>query len=127
MPLEKTILVVEDTADIRATLRHFLLLNGYRVAEASSGQEAVDFVEQQCPDLILMDLNMPHMDGLQATERIRQCREICQRVPIIAITAFDTYGMRDAALAAGCNDYLLKPIDLTQLEQTIRQILADDL
>ena len=126
MLTEKTILVVEDTEDIRSTLRHFLLLNGYRVAEATSGQEAVDFVEQQCPDLILMDLNLPHMDGLQATERIRQCREICRRVPIIAITAFDTYGMKDAALAAGCNDYILKPIDLAQLEQTIRQILATD-
>ena len=126
MLMEKTILVVEDSDDIRATLRHFLLLNRYHVLEAINGQEAVEFVEQQCPDLVLMDLNMPFMDGLEATERIRRCRDLCERVPILAMTAYDTYGMREAAIGAGCNDYILKPIDLAQLEKTIRQILATD-
>lgn len=125
MVTEKTILVVEDSEDIRATLRPFLLLDGYRVAEAVNGQEAVEFVEQQCPDLILMDLNMPFMDGLEATERIRQCREVCERVPILAMTAYDTYGMKEAALAAGCNDYVTKPLDFDELGRTIRQILME--
>ncbi|HEV2707560.1 MAG TPA: response regulator [Pyrinomonadaceae bacterium] len=119
----RTILIVEDSDDIRITLRLYLLTEGYHVLEAINGQEAVEFVQQQCPDLILMDLNMPHMDGLEATERIRQCRDLCERVPILAITAFDTHGMRDAALEAGCNDYLLKPLDLTQLGQTLRRML----
>ena len=120
----KTVLVVEDSDDIRTTLRHFLQMKGYAVAEAVNGQEAVDFVDRRCPDLILMDLNMPVMDGLAATERIRQCREICKRVPIIAATAFDTYGMKEAALAAGCTDYILKPIEFEKLDEMIRLILV---
>ena len=116
---EKTVLVVEDSTDIRTAIRFFLLSSGYRVLEAVNGQEAVELVEQRCPDLILMDLNMPHMDGLEAARRIRQCRDMCGRVPIIAITAYDTYGMREAAIEAGCNDYVLKPIDLTELEKVI--------
>ena len=119
----KTILVVEDSDDIRTTLRHFLQMRGYAVAEATNGQEAVEFVERRCPDLILMDLNMPVMDGLAATERIRQCREICNRVPILAVTAYDTYGMKEAVLEAGCNDYILKPIEFDRLDDMIRLIL----
>ena len=120
----KTILVAEDSNDIRTTLKHFLQMRGYAVAEAANGQEAVEFVEQRCPDLILMDLNMPVMDGLAAVERIRQCREICKRVPILAVTAFDTYGMKEAALEAGCNDYILKPIEFDKLDEMIRLILT---
>ena len=119
-----TIMVAEDFDDTRTLLRRALELRGYRVVEAHDGLEAVELVEQQCPDLILMDLNMPHLDGLAATERIRQCREICQNVTIVAITAHDTYGMREAALEAGCNEYLTKPIDLERLESIVDGILA---
>ena len=117
-------MVAEDFDDTRTLLRRALELRGYRVVEAHDGLEAVELVEQQCPDLILMDLNMPHLDGLAATERIRQCREICQNVTIVAITAHDTYGMREAALEAGCNEYLTKPIDLERLESIVDGILA---
>ena len=123
---ESTILVVEDSDDIRATLRTFLQVSGYRVAEAANGREAVEFVQRRCPDLILMDINMPVMDGIQATERIRQCKDACERVPILAITAYDTYGMEEAALEAGCDDYILKPVDFTRLEKTIELMLAPD-
>ena len=119
-----TIMVAEDFEDTRTLLRRALELRGYHVVEARDGLEAVELVEQQCPDLILMDLNMPHLDGLAATERIRECRALCQQVTIVAITAHDTYGMREAALEAGCNEYLTKPIDLERLENIVDSILA---
>ena len=122
----KTILLVEENDDSRASMTRFLLTNGYHVVEAVNGQEAVKIVRQKCPDLILMDLNMPLMDGLAATTQIRKCRDVCERVPILAITAHDTYGMREAALEAGCTDYLLKPIDFDYLERVVAGILATD-
>ena len=122
-PKPYTIMVAEDFDDTRAMLRRALEMNGYRVVEASNGQEAVELVWQQCPDLILMDLNMPEMDGLAATEQIRQCKEICKEVTILAITAHDTYGMKEAALEAGCDGYLSKPLDFEHLQKIIDRIL----
>ena len=119
-----TIMVAEDFDDTRTLLRRALELRGYRVVEARDGLEAVKLVEQLCPDLILMDLNMPHLDGLAATEQIRECRELCQTVTIVAITAHDTYGMREAALAAGCNEYLTKPIDFERLGSIVDSMLV---
>ena len=119
-----TIMVAEDFDDTRTILRKALETNGYLVMEASNGQEAVDLVWKQCPDLILMDLNMPLLDGLAATEQIRQCKELCQDVTILAITAYDTYGMKEAALEAGCDGYLTKPIDLDNLQKIIDRILV---
>lgn len=96
---------------------------GYRVVEAADGREAVELVAGECPDLIVMDLNMPVMDGLAATERIREMKDRCGNIPVEAVTAFDTYGMRDAALEAGCNAYLLKPLDLDELESVVAGLL----
>ena len=118
-----TILIAEDSADTRAVLRHALASYGYQVVEAGNGGEAVELAQSECPDLVLMDLNMPVMDGLAATERIRELREKCGDVPIVAATAFDTYGMREAALEAGCNAYLLKPLDLDELALIIAGLL----
>ena len=117
-------MVAEDFDDTRTILRKALETNGYLVMEASNGQEAVDLVWKQCPDLILMDLNMPLLDGLAATEQIRQCKELCRDVTILAITAYDTYGMKEAAIEAGCDGYLTKPIDLDNLQKIIDRILA---
>lgn len=119
-----TIMVAEDFDDTRIILRKALEMNGYLVMEASNGQEAVDLVWKQCPDLILMDLNMPLLDGLAATEQIRQCKELCKDVTILAITAHDTYGMKEAALEAGCDGYLTKPIDLDNLQKIVDRILV---
>jgi len=119
-----TVLVAEDSADTRAVLRRALDSYGYRVVEAADGREAVEVALSQCPDLVLMDLNMPIMDGLAATERIRELREKCGDVPVVAATAFDTYGMREAALEAGCNAYLLKPLDLDELAEVVERLLA---
>lgn len=120
----KIVLVAEDSADTRAVLCRALASWDYRVAEAADGREAVAVARTVCPDLVLMDLNMPVMDGLAATERIRQLRDECGDVAIIAVTAFDTYGMREAALEAGCNAYLLKPLDFDELESVIAGLLA---
>lgn len=117
-------MVAEDYADTRTMMRKLLEMNGYEVVEAANGQEAVELVRQDCPDLILMDLNMPLMDGLAATEQIRECRDLCQNVTILAITAHDTYGMKEAALEAGCNGYLTKPIDFDHLQKVINRILV---
>lgn len=79
--------------------------------------------ESACPDLILMDLNMPVIDGLVAAQRIRASRAACQHVPIITITAFDTYGMKEAALEAGCTGYIAKPVDFDQVQKVLRRAL----
>jgi two-component system, cell cycle response regulator DivK len=118
-----TILVAEDFDDTRILLKRVLLSGGYRVVEAVNGREAVEYVKQDCPDLILMDLNMPEMDGLEATEQIRECRELCKDVVILAITAHDTYGMKEAALEAGCDGYLTKPIDFDRLDTILGRLL----
>ena len=118
-----SIMVAEDFDDTRKMLRRMLENSGYQVVEATNGQEAVELVWEQCPDLILMDLNMPLLDGLAATEQIRQCKEVCKNVTILAITAHDTYGMKEAALEAGCDGYLTKPIDFDHLQKIIDRIL----
>jgi len=96
--------------------------HGCAVVEAGDGVEAVDVAERERPDLILMDGGLPLLDGLAATERIRAHGEL-DAVPIIAVTAFDTYGIREAALEAGCQDYLLKPLGPGALERALRAAL----
>ena len=118
-----TVMVVEDYDDSRRMLTQFLVLAGYHVVEASNGREAVELVRRRCPDLILMDMNMPHLDGITATEQIRQCRDLCSKVAIVAVNAYDTEGMKEVAFRAGCNEYIKKPIDFDQLEKTISRIL----
>jgi CheY-like chemotaxis protein len=119
-----TILLVEDSDDSRQMLRLTLESWGYRVTEAHDGREATEAARERCPDLILMDLNMPRMDGLAAAKFIRDCREPCRDVPIVPITAFDVYGMREAALEAGCNDYIAKPINYKVLDATVRRLTS---
>jgi CheY-like chemotaxis protein len=119
-----TVLVVDDFDDARLTLRRLLERRDYRVVEARNGQEAVELVRQSCPDLILLDLNMPQMDGLEAAKQIRACRDLCAKVPIVALTAYDTYGMKEAAIEAGCDDYLTRPIDFEQLDRVLQRYLG---
>jgi len=119
----KTVLVVDDSDETRWMLLRMLQGEGYSSLEARNGVEALAKVDEHSPDLIIMDLNMPHLDGLTTTERIRQYRDRFG-VPIIAITAFDTYGMKEAAIEAGCNEYLQKPLDLDQLNNVLRQHLG---
>ena len=120
-----TVLLVDDVDDNRSMLRRMLQVNDCRVVEAINGQEAVEIAREKCPDLILMDLNLPQMDGLEATRLIRECKESCRDIPIVAITAHDTYGIKEAALEVGCNGYLTKPIDFDELERVLRFFLPE--
>jgi two-component system, cell cycle response regulator DivK len=120
----QTILVVEDFEDNRFMLRRLLEMSGYRVVEAVNGEQAVEAAERERPDLILMDLSLPKLDGLAATRRIRE-QDGAARVPIIAVSAHDTTDFHSDALAAGCNEYVTKPIDFYQLEELLKRLLGN--
>ncbi len=116
------VLVVEDFEDNRFMMRRLLELTGYEVIEAVNGEEAVILADTERPSVILMDLSLPMLDGLAATRRIREHPEL-QKVPIIAVSAHDTMDFHADALAAGCNDYVTKPVDFDQLEQVLTRLL----
>jgi CheY-like chemotaxis protein len=117
------ILVVEDSEDNREILRYVLRASGYGVLEATNGEQAVDICREKHPDLILMDLSMPVLDGYGAAEQIRRLNEF-DNTPIIAVSAHATMDYRAKALAGGFNDYLTKPIDFSQLETLLHRYLA---
>jgi len=118
-----TVMVVEDFEDNRFMMRRLLEMSGYRVLEAVNGEEAVASAERERPDLILMDLSLPLLDGLSATRQIRALEGLGQ-IPIIAISAHDTTDFHADALAAGCNEYVTKPIDFDQLDGLLQRLLA---
>ncbi len=117
------VLLVEDTEDNRMMMRRLLELSGYEVSEAINGVEAVRAAENETPNVILMDLSLPVVDGLSATRRIRQLPDLA-RVPIIAVSAHDTADFHAEALAAGCDAYITKPIDYSELEDLITGLTA---
>jgi CheY-like chemotaxis protein len=114
------ILIAEDHPDSRDALRTLLEVHDYRVEVAADGREAVERARAKHPDLILMDIMMPVMDGFEATRALRANPEFAQ-VPILALTAMD--GARELVLAAGCDDYLPKPIDVRTFVDRIRSWL----
>jgi CheY-like chemotaxis protein len=113
-----TIMVVDDNEDLRDMLRYMVEKLGYGVVEAKNGQEAVELARHRCPDMILMDLSMPVMDGLAATRLLREIEEMCH-VPIVAISANRREQSQADALAAGCNEYLTKPVNFHQLHNLL--------
>jgi two-component system cell cycle response regulator DivK len=117
------ILVVEDAEDNRDMLSRRLQRKGHRVVQAADGQEAVEMAARERPDLILMDVSLPVMDGLEATRRIRAHAET-QAIPIIAVTAHAMSDDRDRALRAGCDDYHPKPVELSRLLAQMEALLA---
>lgn len=118
----RLVLIVEDYADTRLMLRLLLEGEGYAVVEAADGRQAVEEARRQCPDLILMDLHLPGVDGVEATRIIREMSEMCA-VPVIAVTAMDPDECRQRAILAGCNDFILKPPDPELLLRKIRALL----
>ena len=117
-----TVLLVEDTEDNRFMMRRLLEMSGYRVIEAMNGEEAVRLAKRESPQLILMDLSLPVIDGLAATRLIRKLPEF-EATPIIAVSAHDTSDFQSEAIGAGCNSYVTKPIDFNELEELISQLL----
>jgi CheY-like chemotaxis protein len=118
-----TVLLVEDTEDNRHMMRKLLEMSGYRVLEAINGEEAVKTASRETPQIILMDLSLPLIDGLAATRRIRNLPGFSS-VPIVAVSAHDTADFHAEALAAGCNAYITKPIDYPELEDIVNGLLA---
>ena len=119
---QRTILVVDDFDDTRLLLRTWLQKKGYRVIEAENGNQAVAETESRQPDLIIMDVEMPELDGLSATRRIRALED-SKEVPIVVVSAYAADQFRAAALAAGCNEYISTPFEPNELETVIRSLI----
>jgi CheY-like chemotaxis protein len=117
------ILVVEDYPDSRTLLSSLLRAKGYKVVEARDGKEGLLQANRVTPDLILMDLAMPEMDGVEATRRLRQ-RHALSRTPIFAISAYATADVKHDAMAAGCAEVFLKPLEIEKLLGRIRSTLG---
>ena len=117
------ILVVDDSPDNLAVISLYLQHQGYRVVTANNGEDAVTVATQMLPNVILMDINLPSLDGLGATRRIRET-EALRDVPVIAITAFGTEGFQRAAYDVGVSGYLTKPLDLDRMHQLIARLLS---
>jgi len=120
----KRVLVVDDNDDNIRLIRFIVQKGGYGVIEARDGFEGVRLAVQEKPDLIIMDIQLPGIDGLEATRRIRQS-EADGKVPIIALTAFAMSADRDRALAAGCTGYISKPIHLMSFIAEVGKYLED--
>ena len=118
----RTILVVDDFDDTRLLLRTWLERRGFRVIEAENGIQAINKAETESPDLIIMDMQMPQLDGLSATRRIRKL-ESMNSVPIVAVSAYGADQFRELALAAGCNEYVSTPFEPATLEGIIRNLV----
>ena len=120
--LYPTVLVAEDSEDTRIMLKRAFELKGYRVFEAEDGQQALEMARQYRPSLMVIDLNMPVLDGLETIKHFRELEGEGEHVPIIAITAYDVYGMEEAALESGSNLYLSKPLDLEEFDRALKSL-----
>ncbi len=122
--MSATILHVEDNASNRKIVRDLLGRRGYRVVEALDGEEALAAAERERPDLILMDVQLPRVSGLEATRRIK-ARPDLRHIPIVAVTSFALSGDDKQAFAAGCNAYVAKPYQPRELLRIIEGLLGD--
>ena len=122
--MTKLILIVEDQEDNRAILRDLLTSAGYTYIEAVNGSDGVEAARRQRPDLILMDIQLPVLDGYQATRQIKADPEL-RAIPVIAVTSYALSGDELKALAAGCDAYVTKPYSPRQLLAIVRSFLAD--
>jgi two-component system cell cycle response regulator DivK len=118
-----TVLLVEDFEDTREMFATELRRRGYRVVEAADGREALDAAGRERPDLVLMDLSLPALDGLSAVYRMRESESL-RRVPVIACSAHSADTHMEAARAVGCDEYVTKPVDLARLCETVGRLLS---
>jgi two-component system, cell cycle response regulator DivK len=121
--MSKKILVVEDTEDNRQILRDLLGMAGYEMVEAHDGAQGVAMAAEHKPDLILMDIQMPVLDGYEATRRIKADPALAA-IPIVAVTSYALSGDEQKARDAGCNDYIAKPYSPRQMLAKVREILG---
>jgi CheY-like chemotaxis protein len=119
----RRILLIEDNQDNMTLIADVLKSLNYAVIQATNGEQGVEIATSERPDLILMDLSLPQMDGWTATRHIKSNPELT-RIPIIALTAHAMIGDRERALQAGCDDYLTKPINLRELATKLAQYMG---
>ena len=119
----KTILIVEDEPKNMKLLRDLLQRFGYEILEAPDGEQGVKITREKIPDLILMDIMMPKMDGLEAT-RIIKADNKTKHIPVIALTSYAMKGDREKTIEAGCDGYIAKPIDIQEVLKTIEHFLT---
>jgi two-component system, cell cycle response regulator DivK len=123
--MTKRILVVEDQEDLRAILRDFLTASGYEVIEAVDGGEGVAKARAERPDLVLMDIQLPVLDGYEATRQIKAVPDH-SATPIIALSSFAMKGDEEKARASGCDDYVTKPYSPVALLRLVRRYLEEN-
>jgi len=119
----KRILYIEDNFQNRRLVKKLLKLNGYEMIEAEDGLQGIAIAARERPDLILMDINLPGIDGMEATSRLKSSPDL-SHIPIIALTAAAMRGDRERIIAAGCDGYMQKPIDNVQLINTVRSYVG---
>lgn len=117
------ILIVEDDRITRTLFRTFLQSQGYATIEATNGIDGVKTAENEVPNLILMDIQMPEMDGMQALERLKS-NPATDNIPVVALTGYAAKGDRERLMAKGFDDYLSKPLDLVFLLEKVRELLS---
>jgi two-component system, cell cycle response regulator DivK len=117
------ILIAEDLDENRIALKLMLKLAGFEPLEASDGKQALEMVRSERPDLVLMDISLPIIDGLQATRKLRADTGL-EQLPIIIVSAYDSPETRDEARASGGTDYISKPIEFDQLKEMIVKYLT---
>ena len=122
--MSKRILIVEDQEDLRAILRDFLKASGYETVEAVDGGEGVDRARADRPDLILMDIQLPVLDGYEATRQIKADPSL-KATPVIAVSSFAMKGDEEKARASGCDGYVTKPYSPVKLLRVIRGFLDE--
>jgi two-component system, cell cycle response regulator DivK len=121
----RPILLIEDNEQNRYLVTFLLEKHGYAVVAATNGEQGIDAAQKCGPDLILLDLQLPNMDGLAVARALRSI-DILREIPIVAVTSYAMAGDREKALAAGCNGYIEKPIDPERfVEQVVRFLRAD--
>ncbi len=122
--MAKLILIVEDEPRNLTLLRDLLQVSGYNTIEATDGKQGVELARTKKPDLILMDVQMPKMDGLEAT-RILKADATTSNIPVLALTSYDMKGDKERILEAGCDGYLAKPIDIKELLKIVAEYLSE--
>ncbi len=117
---QKTVLYIEDNPHNRRLVRRTLQRRGYEMVEADNGVTGLEMVRELTPPLVLLDIGLPQMDGIEVVKHIKADTEL-QKIPVIALTASAMRGDRERFLAAGCDDYLSKPIQVLELLQMVKQ------
>ena len=118
------ILYIEDNFENRLLVNRILTVEGHMLIEAEDGPEGLRIAQQENPDLILVDINLPDMDGYEVTARLREIRSL-QRVPIVALTANVLSGDRERSLRCGCDGYIQKPLDVDMLPAQVETFLRE--